>query len=179
MIAVRPAAPSDIPALARLAREEAEYQAGLDVGLQVEPNADWNAYVAARLRRSNAVILVADRDGELLGYIDIRIRQQGFAPERSRLKTSFRRLLDRLRKAQPSVLGHRRYAFIEDIYVTPRLRRTGVEVFNRLFQHGMEWSRQRDVGEVEGVISASNGAVLDLAEKLGFQRARVMVRKKL
>lgn len=193
MIAIRPAASSDIPALARLAREQAECQAELDAGLQVKPNADWSSYVAARLCGSNTTILVADRGGELLGYIDIRIRQQGPALERSRLKASLRRLLNRLRKvqpsvlgdkrysfkAQPSVLGDRRYGFIEDIYVTPRLRRTGAAVFNRLFQHGMAWLGQRGAGEVEGVISASNEAVLDLAQKLGFQRVRVVVRKKL
>lgn len=179
MITIRPATPSDIPALARLAREQAECQARLDAGLQIDPNADWNAYVAARLRRSNAAILVADGNGELLGYMDIRIRLQGLDPERSRLKASLRHFLNRLRKTQPSVLGYRRYGFIEDIYVTPRLHKTGAGVFKRLFQHGMEWCGQRGAGEVEGVITASNGTVLDLAQKLGFQCVRVSVRKQL
>ncbi len=179
MIQVRAATLDDIPALARLAREQAEYQARLDCALHVEQAADWHSYIAARLRRTNAAILVAERSGEIAGFIDIRIAQQGVPPRRRGLRAAARRLLDRASKTQPSVLGYRRYGFIEDVYVAPSSRRTGAGVALKLHESAEKWFEQRQVMQMEGTVATSNAEVLELVRKLGYQPVRVLIRKEL
>ncbi len=143
----------------------------------MEQAADWHEYIAARLRRPHAAILVAERNGEIVGYIDIRIAQQGVPPRRRGLKAATRRLLNRARKTQPSVLGYRRYGFIEDVYVAPSSRRTGAGIALKLHESAERWFEQRHAGHVEGTVATSNAEVLELARKLGFRPVRVLIRK--
>ncbi len=176
--AVRLATKADVPELAALYCQEVHRQQRLDPVIQTLPGADWAAYVAARLRRRNAAIFVAEDEGRLVGYVDVRIAHQGAAGRRGLLAAA-RRLIGRWRGEAPAILAPRRYGFIEDLYVHPGLRGRAVWVGMRLLNAGIHWCRQHQLSHVEGAIAMSNESARALADRLGFVAAWVLVRREL
>ena len=177
MVEIRQATQKDLPQLARLVRREFEYQVTIDPCFQLNPEADWKEYVSARLRRSNAEILVAEKDGALVGYIDVRVIQHGLNGTGGRLKAALRKVVRPLRKGTGSIVQPRRFGFTEDIYVDPSVR--GQLVATKLKESSFRWFKKRNVGEIEGLIAIGNEASRNLNRKLGFETVRVLVRKRL
>jgi GNAT superfamily N-acetyltransferase len=138
---------------------------------------DWTGYVAARLRRSNAGILVAEDDGDLVGYIDIRVVRPGASSTRGRLKAVLRTLADSFGRECPSIISPRQRGVIDDIYVVPALRCQGVGT--GLLQASLQWFEQQDVSDIEAAIAVGNGASQNYFGKAGFEPVAVLVRKAL
>ena len=92
MVDIRLATQQNLPQLADLVREELEQQRRVDPSSQLNPDVDWTEYVSAKLRRTDAEILVAEKGGTLVGYIDVRIVQQGRTSTGGRLKEVVLRL---------------------------------------------------------------------------------------
>jgi len=83
---VRPAQPSDLPALARLWYEKTVLQQQADSRLRFAPDAEahWQAVAAGWLNDDHTVLLVALDGTELAGYAVVRIESgaPGLLPER-------------------------------------------------------------------------------------------------
>lgn len=179
MIEVRPAAKTDIPQLGDLMRRQIELQQGYDSLLQPVSDVDWDEYVSAKLDTPASTILVAEKDGDLLGYVDIRIARQGVLPATSRLKAIARVVLRLWRNYPTLILQPRRYGYLEDIFVVDSVRRQPVGVGIKLFNSSLEWFKQQGVDHVEGTISTSNELAQRVAKKAGFEPIRVLIRKRL
>ena len=179
MITIRAATQPDIPQLADLVHQQVVYQLEFSSHLTLNPKADWVKYVSARLRRRDAEVLVADKDGTLVGYIDIRIIQQGTTSMAGWLKTALRRLAHPFQNDVAPVLLPRRYGFIEDIYVTPSLRNSPVGVGVRLWRSSLPWFELQRVSDIECSIAARNDASQTFSRKLGFKTAAVLLSKDL
>ena len=179
VITIRTATQPDIPHLADLVRQQVVYQLQFGSHLILNPKADWVKYVYARLQRRDAEVLVADKDGTLVGYIDIRIIQQGATSMAGRLKTALRRLANPFHNDVAPVFLPRRYGFIEDIYVAPSLRNSPVGVGVRLWRSSLPWFELKRVSHIECSIAARNGASQTFLRKLGFKTAAVLLSKDL
>ena len=179
MITIRPASQPDIPRLADLVRQHVEYQLQLDSHLTLNPKADWVNYVTARLNRKDAELLVADKDGTIIGYTDIRIVQQRTTSIAGRLKVALRRVLHPFRREPPSILEPRRYGFIDDIYVDPSMRNSPVGVGVSLYRSSLSWFKLQQVNHIEGSIAALNEGTQTIAQKFGFKTVAMLVRNDL
>ncbi len=176
---VREARLEDTPALAGMVRAEAEHQLKAGAGFRMAQNADWAAYVSQRLQRPNGVILVGELNGELVGFVDLRISGKGrpAAPSNQgmlrRLLRGWRRTAtaDQAALVEPSSAG-----VIDDIYVVPECRHRGIAT--DLLRRGVAWLEDRHVSEIEAAIWAGNEASLAFFDKAGFEKARVLVRRK-
>ena len=176
---VREARLEDTPALAGMVRAEAEHQLKAGAGFRMAQNADWAAYVSQRLQRLNCVILVGELNGELVGFVDLRIANKG-RPAAASSEGRLRRLLlgwrrkaaaDQAALVEPSSAG-----VINDIYVVPECRHRGIAT--ELLRQGVAWLEDRHVSEIEAAIWAGNEASLAFFNKAGFEKARVLVRRK-
>ncbi len=175
---VREARLEDTPALAGMVRAEAEHQLKAGAGFRMAQNADWSAYVGQRLQRPNCVILVGELNGELVGFVDLRIANKGrpAASSEGRLR---RLLLGWRRKAaadQAALVEPSSAGVIDDIYVVPECRHRGIAT--DLLRRGVAWLEDRHVSEIEAAIWAGNEASLAFFDKAGFEKARVLVRRK-
>ena len=179
MITIRPATRPDIPQLADLVRQQVEHQLQLDSYLALNPKVDWVKYVTARLDRKDAEVLVADKDGTLVGYTDFRIVQQGTTSRAGLLKAALRRLLRLIKNEPLSIIESRRYGFIDDIYVVPSMRNSPVGMGVRLYRSGLPWFELRHVSHIECSITARNEGAQAFTEKLGFKTAALLMRKNL
>jgi ribosomal protein S18 acetylase RimI-like enzyme len=182
-VSVRPAVLQGTPALAALFRREAEYQRTITKDFELEPGADWSAYVAMKIQRPNGTVLIAEcknATSELvpIGFIDIRIVQRHGAQtgQRSKSATNWRCLLRKtpVRASNP-VVRPRSTGFIDDIFVEPDFRRQGVAT--QLLQGALKWFVQQGVSQVEAAIWSSNQASQDFFCKFGFAPARILMQK--
>ena len=179
MVEIRVALPADVPQLAGLMRQAFEYQQEFDPCLQRAPAFNWKEWAAARLQRGNAAILVAENTHNLVGYMDICVVHQGQNPNGSWLRKIVRRLAQPFRRTPASMIIPRRYGFIDDIYVDPSVRLTGVRGSLRLFNTGLQWFRDQGVGEIEAAISMDNQVPQQIFRKLGGEPIKVLFRKTL
>jgi L-amino acid N-acyltransferase YncA len=170
-MSIRLATTADLPRLIVLFREELEYQESLAQWFRLTAQPDWGAYVAARLNRTDGAVLVAEEGGALLGFVDIRILQRAAKSKRGALRA----LVRFLRRPAPALIEPMMSGFLEDIYVDPKQRRRGIA--KELVEHALEWFRARKIQHVEAAIWARNEASLRLAQGLGFQTARIHVRR--
>ncbi len=176
---VRDARLEDTAALAGLARAEAEHQLKVGAGFRMAGNADWAAYISQRLKRPNGVILVAELNGELVGFVDLRIAGKGRPAAASNEGRLRRLLLGWRRKAtadQSALVEPSSAGVIDDIYVVPQCRNRGIAT--DLLRRGVAWLEDRQVSEIEAAIWAGNEASLAFFNKAGFEKARVLVRRK-
>lgn len=179
MYDIRPAEPKDIPQLANLVCLQFEYQQTLAPFIELIPGVDWTRYVAQRLRRRNAQMLVAEKDGNLVGYIDFRVAQQGWTASNKGLMTWARRLKHIFTKEPVSIFQARRYGFIEDIYVDPSVRLTAIGLGVKLFNRSLQWFENQGVREVEGAISVGNHTSHKFFQRMGCQPIKYLMRKTL
>ena len=111
-------------------------------------------FISGIIADENAGLFVAERQGQIIGLVCVRIRQ---APE-------------------IPILTPRRYARIEELVVLRRLQRQGIG--RALADKAHEWALGKQVGQVELNVWEFNAAAISLYEKLGYKTAcRTMWRK--
>ena len=171
MTTVRCATRQDSHQLAELVRQEVELQQRLSRHFQLVPEVDWARYVSAKLQRSDCAIQVAEQDGRLVGFVEVRFIEPGHYAGGSRLRARARRLFRPWRKHTE------RLGVIEDVYVLPAHREGGIAT--ALVLQGMHWLQSQRVAQVQAAIWSDNQASLSFAQKLGFEKIRLTMSKKL
>jgi ribosomal protein S18 acetylase RimI-like enzyme len=176
-ILIRSADSSDLPGLAKLFRQQVEYQRQLVACFDLRADNDCAAFLVRRIQSPESRIFVAERDQCLVGYITVRIvgqrPQSAIGGWRSRVRRWFSS-----RKATPkSPFESRRFGFIEDWYVLPQLQRQGIGT--RLWQAGLDWFRGHAIRDVEATILHGNEPARQLFQRLGFEPIRELFRKQL
>ncbi len=134
LILVRPATPDDADALAAVYMASAEHHLRLDPSLYVQPDA---AEISKRYRSrlptgDDAAILVADIAREVVGWIELQVRQPG---------------------TEPRMLRDALIAEI-DIAVLPDYRGAGIG--SDLLEAGEQWAAKRGVEYMTVAVHTAN-----------------------
>jgi ribosomal protein S18 acetylase RimI-like enzyme len=110
-------------------------------------------FLSEILADEDAALFVAESDGQIIGFVLVRIRQARDIP----------------------IMVPRRYADIEDVAVLKRLHRRGVG--RALLEKAHQWALERGVTQVELNVAEFNQGAIAFYEKLGYKtRSRRMWR---
>lgn len=156
-VVIRPATTADLPALGRLGalllrtHYDFDRERFIGPGDNVEQGYAW--FLGTQLRQENAAIFVAERGGEVLGYV-----YAGIEPH------SWKELRDEA-------------GFIHDIVVDERGRRTGLA--SKLIERAVEWLRQRGMPRVMLWTAERNDGAQRLFAALGFRRTMIEMTREL
>ncbi len=161
---VRAARPSDVPRLAEMYRAEAEQHATLVGGFQLVPGFDWPACVAGLIVDPRRLVLVAEADLRVIGFLHGRLAARLAPGPRGGM---FRRMLffarNRRRRPVPSLadaLRRATFGIIEDCWVEPDGRSRGAG--GHLVGAALEWFCRHGAASVElpGSRQQSGGSAL-------------------
>lgn len=146
---VRPGKRDDAAAAARLWVRSAEEHTLYDEVYATASDAEkvMRRFLADLSSSSHSCLFVAERDGEVVGFLSGELREgsPAFKP-----KT---------------------WAAVEDIYVAPEHRSLGIG--HALFRECQEWARQRGANGVSLQVAAGNLRARKFYEALGFREVSV------
>jgi len=147
---IRPAATHDYDALATIFAEVEQLHRTALPQIFRAPDGPVlsREYFAAMLADERAAWLVAAQQGELLGYVTVRMMQ---APERPML--------------QP-----RGYAAVDNLAVRESYRRLGIG--QALLRRAEQWAAEQQLSEIELNVWEFNQAAVEFYEKLGYRTQR-------
>lgn len=145
---VRRAQVRDLPAVTRLWRELVGFHealGGQDFRLPPGAEADWKRYLRAHLGKGDQLLLVAEREGETVGFLlgSVELR--------------------------PGVFMERRYGHISDAYVQEPHRGRGVG--KALASDALRWFEAKRVVRVRLKTDVRNTLGFEFWKRLGFQTA--------
>ena len=156
-IVIRPATQSDAPSLGRLGALLLQTHYGFDQQRFMAPYANtaegYAWFLSSQLKHKDAVVLVADRAGVILGYVYAALEP-----------TSWKEL----REAS---------GFIHDVVVDESSRRLGVA--ERLLNAAIEWLRAQGAPRVMLWTAEHNAGAQRLFERLGFRRTMIEMTREL
>jgi GNAT superfamily N-acetyltransferase len=148
---VRSATESDSRALgelgAALMRTHHDFDPERFIAPGPNPAAGYGRFLASRISADDAAVFVAERDGEIVGYVWASLEPHSWKE---------------LREAS---------GFIEDVVVREAERRTGVAT--ALLDAAMRWLRSRGAPRVILWTAEKNGAAQQLFTSLGFRRTMI------
>ena len=148
---IRRAAKSDLPALGRLGAllVQTHYAFDPDRFMTPRPHADegYAWFLGTQLDRNDTVILVAERAGQVLGYV-----YAGIEP------LNWKELRDEA-------------GFIHDIVVDEKGRRSGLAA--SLITHAVDWLREQGMPRAILWTADQNNAAQQLFTRIGFRRTMV------
>ena len=148
---IRRATEQDVPVLGRLGgllmRAHYAFDAHRFLPPGRDPESGYGRFLRSQLREDDVVIFVADRGGNVIGYV-----MAGLEP------LSWKELRDAC-------------GFIHDVVVEEAGRRTGVAT--ALMNAAVEWLRDRGTPRVMLWTAAQNPAGQRLFERLGFRRTMI------
>ncbi len=148
---IRPATKADLPALGRLGAllVRTHHAFDQDRFMAPRPHADegYAWFLGTQLGQDDTVIFVAERAGQVLGYV-----YAGIEP------LNWKELRDEA-------------GFIHDIVVDEKGRRTGLAAV--LIQHAIDWLRERGMPRAVLWTADQNNAAQQLFTRLGFRRTMV------
>jgi GNAT superfamily N-acetyltransferase len=156
-VVIRAATSADLPVLGRLgallmhAHYEFDPKRFLAPGNDAEEGYAW--FLGTQLRNKDAAVFVADRDGEVLGYVYAAVEP-----------LSWKELRDEC-------------GFIHDIVVEERGRRSGLAT--ALIERAIEWLRERGMPRVVLGTADRNHAAQCLFTALGFRRTMIEMTREL
>lgn len=173
----RRATGADIPQLAALVRQEVRCQQKFAGFLQLVPEIHWLRYVDAKLHHRDRPMLVLEQDGQLLGYVELRMLSPGDRFLIGPLWSLARYLRWRFTFAHGVRTIPQRIGVIEDIYLLPTCRKVGYGAM--LLQASLAWFQQRQAVSVHASIWRSNTISLQFFQKHGFSVKEQIMRKEL
>jgi GNAT superfamily N-acetyltransferase len=154
---VRPAVPADLPALGRLGAHLMRVHFAFDARRFVEPVGDpaagYARFLASQLHEPDATVLVAERDGTVIGYV-----YAGIEP------FSWKELREEA-------------GFVHDIVVDEAARGAGVAT--TLMDAAAAWVTSRGVNRVMLWTAAPNVAAQRLFVRLGFRPTMIEMTRDL
>ena len=150
-VVIRPARQSDLPALGRLGALLMQVHFEFDANRFMEPGEDsadgYAWFLGSQLRDRDATVLVAEREGAVLGYVYAGLEPKSWKE---------------LREAA---------GFIHDVAVEEGGRRAGVAT--ALVQAAVEWLRSRGAPRVMLWTARQNAAAAGLFSQLGFRTTMI------
>jgi len=157
MFTIRPAAESDAPALGRLGglllRTHYDFDPKRFMSPGGDPEAGYASFLRWQMSEDDVVVLVAEHEGEILGYVYAGLEPQSWKE---------------LREAA---------GFIHDVIVEARGRRTGVAT--ALVEAAAAWLKERGAPRVLLWTAERNDGAQRLFERLGFRRTMVELTREL
>ncbi len=154
---IRPASTSDLPALGRLGAALMHVHYAFDPQRFMKPDADAEAgyawFLGTQLERPDVVILIAERAGDLLGYVYAGIEPRNW-------------------KALRDEAG-----FIHDLHVDERGRRIGVAT--ALIEAGIAWLTEQGAPRVVLWSADQNAAAQKIFSRLGFRPTMIEMTREL
>ena len=149
-IRIRPAAKSDEAALGRyggaLMRLHHEFDPQRFI-MTEHPEQGYGRFLVSQLDEPESVVLVAEVDGEVLGYAFASLEGMSWMELRGPC------------------------GFVHDVYVDERVRRAGVA--SQLMRGAMEWLAQHGAPRVVLQSAARNPGAQHLFESLGFRHTMI------
>jgi ribosomal protein S18 acetylase RimI-like enzyme len=156
-IVIRPAREQDLPALGRLGAHLLVTHYAFDPNRFMAPGENpaegYAWFLGTQLAEKDVVVLVADRDGDVLGYV-----YAGIEP------LSWRELRESA-------------GFIHDVVVDERARRTGVA--SALVEQAVDWLASQGAPRVMLMTAEQNPAAQRLFARLGFRRTMVEMTREI
>ncbi len=143
---VRRMSPGDTDAVVELWKGTVAYHAGIDARLEVREGSEeeFRRFLTRIVSsREDVIILVAEVDGEVVGF-----------------------LIGMVRERTP-VFIRSIHGYITDIYVDPGFRRRGIG--RRLVETAVEWFAARGLDHVRLQVAAANAAGIAFWKNLGFE----------
>lgn len=110
-------------------------------------------YATGLLHRRDTLTLVAEDDGELVGYL-IASKQR-----------------------KPPIYHHTRVAYLSDAYVKDTHRKQGI--LKRFVDELNEWSKREGITAVDVMLFKNNQMAQDIYQAMGFDPYRLVMRKEL
>lgn len=110
-------------------------------------------YATGLLQRRDSLCLVADDDGELVGYL---------------IATKQRR---------PPIYHHTRVAYLSDAYIQKSHRRKGI--MKQFAQELEAWAQREGVTAIDVQVFQNNEMARDIYRHLGFSDYRTLLRKEI
>ncbi len=157
MTAIRRATRADLPALGRLGAMLMRTHYGFDPRRFLPPGDDpeegYAWFLGTQLDRSDCIVLIAERDGEVVGYVWATLEE-----------LSWRELRDAA-------------GFIDDVVVDETGRRLGVAT--ALIEAAADWLRARGAPRVLLWTAEQNEGAQKLFAKLGFRRTMIEMTREL
>jgi ribosomal protein S18 acetylase RimI-like enzyme len=157
MFKIRPATESDAPALGRLGglllRMHYEFDRQRFIAPGGDPEAGYASFLRWQLGQDDAVVLVAEQEGEVVGYVYAALEPQSWKE---------------LREA---------CGFLHDLVVEARGRRIGIAT--ALVEGAAAWLKERGAPRVILGTAAQNEAAQRLFERLGFRRTMIEMTREL
>jgi ribosomal protein S18 acetylase RimI-like enzyme len=156
-LTVRQATEADLAAVGRLGAELLRTHYAFDSERFMRPGADaeegYAWFLGTQLGRDDAVVLIAERDGVVVGYLYASIEPASWKELRERA------------------------GFIHDLLVAESSRRTGVA--SALMAAGMEWLRAHGAPRVVLWTAARNAEAQQLFDRLGFRKTMIEMTREL
>lgn len=157
MLTIRKATAADLPALGRLGAALVQVHHAFDSQRFMAPGADAAAgyewFLGTQLEQEDVVVLVAERDAQILGYV-----YAGIEPR------NWKELRDEA-------------GFVHDVLVTESARRGGVAA--ALLAEAIQWLREAGAPRVVLWTSSQNHGARRLFDKLGFRETMVEMTREL
>ena len=157
MFTIRPATRADLPDLGRLGamllRAHHNYDPKRFMAPGSDPEGGYAWFLGTQLKDDDSVVLVAEQDGRVVGYVYASLEPQ-----------SWKELRDAC-------------GFVHDVAVAAEARRHGVAA--ALFDKAIEWLKGRGAPRVVLWSAEGNAGAQRLFEKLGFRRTMVEMTKEL
>jgi ribosomal protein S18 acetylase RimI-like enzyme len=154
---IRRATAADLEAIGRLgalllrAHYHFDPQRFLSPGADAEDGYAW--FLGTQIDRDEALVLVAERDGDIVGYLYAGIEPHNWKELRERA------------------------GYVHDILITEDTRGTGIG--RELMDAAFAWMREQGVPRVLLWTAASNERARSLFERLGFRATMVEMTKEL
>ena len=145
-VQIRAATADDVEDLARLLVEVNDLHAEAlpQVYQRVEADRGTADYLRGQLAAEANRLFVAERAGDLVGYVALRLHQAPSIP----------------------IVVPRRTVVIETVVVGGAFRRRGVG--EALVRRAHEWAAEQGIDQVELVVAEFNAAAIGLYERLGY-----------
>lgn len=156
-IVIRPAKKSDLPTLGKLGalllRTHYNYDSARFMAPVANSEAGYAWFLGTQLAEPDVVILVAERDDHVLGYV-----YAGLEPE------SWKELRGEA-------------GFIHDVVVDERARRTGIAT--ALIEAAYTWLRERGAPRVMLWTAEQNDGAQQFFDRMGFRRTMIEMTREL
>lgn len=148
-IVIRTATFDDHEAIARVARElNVMHARALPDRFRVTPDAFPAAYFRSLLESPEVAILLAGRDGDVLGHAILQVKEAVSIP----------------------VAAPRRFAFLSDLVVAEAERRRGIG--RLLMDAAVVWAREQGASSLELGVFEFNAGAIAFYERYGFASSK-------